>query len=96
MTEIKVKFPENRAYKKSLEDGDYTLLSDLSKYTVGTVREVFNGNRRMTDKLKKALTKLLLDRKAIENKLKEAIKTNELNECSVCHSDKYDSSCSAE
>ncbi|MFZ4545964.1 MAG: hypothetical protein ACOYN4_00935 [Bacteroidales bacterium] len=91
-----VNFPENRVYKKLLKQGDYAILSNLSKYTTGTVREVLNGNRRMTDRLKKAFVKFQNDRKVVEQRLKDTITTSDTSECSICHSGKCDSSCSAE
>ena len=94
-----VKFQENRVYKELLKRGDYATLASSSKYSYRTVADVLSGHRRLTDKLKKALAKLLNDRKLNDQRLKEAAATNDTTdtqECSICHSGKCDNSCSSE
>lgn len=67
-----IQYPENLIIKKSLEWGDMILIADKSeKYTYGTISEVLNGRRKMTDSLLKTITEFLEERKALKANFKK-------------------------
>jgi hypothetical protein len=62
-----VKYPENLLHKKNLQRGDYSEIAKISDYSAKSLSEVFNGRRRMTDKVKMAYLKILKNREKLES-----------------------------
>lgn len=65
------KFPENLALKALLHRGDYKALAATSGYSSRSIGDIFNGHRRLNDRLKKALAKLIADRTQMEKHLQK-------------------------
>ena len=70
------KFPENKKINAQLLPGDRETIALNSKYTVGTIREMMGGYRRITDRAAKAIIKLFEDRKQLSDTLNEIANQN--------------------
>ncbi len=66
-----VKFPENREIGKQLKVGDRITIAEYSGKTPGTIRDMMNGYRRITDKVGLAIIRLFEEREMIKKSLKE-------------------------
>lgn len=69
-----VQYPENRRFMSVLRYGDREKLAKKAGTTVYNVRIIVQGKRRMTDKLAKAIVRLLAEREKLQNKLEQAAK----------------------
>lgn len=67
-----VQYPENRRFMKVLRYGDREKLAKRAGTTVYNVRMIVQGQRRMTDKLAKAIVRLLAEREKLQKKLEQA------------------------
>lgn len=68
-----LKFPENLFLKRQLVHSDMTLLATKSGLCRGTVYEIMNGRRRMSDSLKKAIIELLTTRNELNEILNDIL-----------------------
>jgi len=65
----RVKFPENRLLKESLQHGDNALIANKTAMSIIYVNEILNGKRRLNDKVKKAIVELLDERLRLQESL---------------------------
>jgi len=70
------KFPENKKINAQLLPGDREKIAKYSNYTVGTIREMMAGYRRITDRAGKAIIKLFEERKAMTESLNQIANQN--------------------
>ena len=66
-----VKFPENKEIRSQLLPGDRKTIAKYSGYTQGSINEMLNGYRRLTDKAKIAIIQLMEERKEINKSMEE-------------------------
>ena len=67
----KIRFPENKKISAQLLGGDRVVIAEYSGYTEGTIREMMNGYRRITDKAARAIIRLMEERKQLTKSLEE-------------------------
>lgn len=65
----RVKFPENRKLKESLQHGDNVLIASKTSMSIIYINEILNGKRRLTDQVKKAIIDLLDERLKLQQSL---------------------------
>jgi len=68
-----VKFPENLKIKDKLLTGDGAEIARRSGFKAITINEVLNGKRRMNDKVKRAIIKMLNERQQLDNAMDQII-----------------------
>lgn len=66
-----IKFPENKKISAQLERGDRVIIAQYSGYTEGTIREMMNGYRRITDKAARSIIRLMEERERLTKSLEE-------------------------
>ena len=66
-----VKYPENLEINAKLQIGDRGILARYSGYKAGTVRDKLNGFSPVTDRLKRAIIRLMQERHELNNAIEE-------------------------
>jgi hypothetical protein len=66
-----VKFPENLRIAGQLKSGDRKRIAVLTGYSVAHIYDVFQGDRRITDKIAKATVQVYNERRDINISLEK-------------------------
>lgn len=69
-----VKYPQNRDIRKQLEQGDVITIAGYAGLKPGTIRDMMNGHRRITDKVARAIIRLMKERQELQRGLDEIAK----------------------
>ncbi len=67
----RVKFPENVKIRETLQAGDRRKIAKMAGYTEGSINEMLNGYRRLTDEVKRSIVQLIKERKELDRSLEE-------------------------
>lgn len=66
-----VKFPENKDISRKLRAGDRVIIAKYAGLKPGSVRDMMNGFRRITDPVARAIIKLMNERQELDRALDE-------------------------
>lgn len=68
-----VKFPENKRIGAKLSQGDRVIIAGYAGLKPGSIRDMLNGYRRITDKAARAIIRLMNERKELDQALNEIV-----------------------
>ncbi|MFA5816629.1 MAG: hypothetical protein WC865_13525 [Bacteroidales bacterium] len=66
-----IKYPENLKINNQLQNGDRLLIAKKSNLKPGTIRDMLNGYRRITDDVARAIIELMSERNELNRLLGE-------------------------
>lgn len=73
MRRNQLKYPEQVKIRAKLSTGDKVKLAVITGYKEGTIREMLNGYRKMTDPVKLAIITLINERQNLDKELEQII-----------------------
>jgi hypothetical protein len=75
--EKNIKHSENLQYKRLLERNDPDKIAKATKYHPNHVRYILNGHSPMTDRIRKAIAKLVADRQVTIERINSIVKKSQ-------------------
>lgn len=69
----KFKFPENRELSAKLLKGDNVIIAGYAGVSLSLINNMMSGNRRITDKVARAIIRLMKEREELNESLQQII-----------------------